>query len=187
MRAKIDVVKRPNDVGNRKSRKTKSETFRAQIGSLYVLADCAVEIRKQAATRHLTLTLRLPQSLGRARFTEVIGKSPPNGVAQTEFSIERHFGAAGRASRVRALHLHVWIQRVYGSGGAWRRGLRSLYGAAGLRCTAGERKLRRRRALRGSRRRAELREDRSSDQHRRRDHRCASGSACAAAAIQYCI
>ena len=127
MRAKIDVVERTDHRGNRESRKIESETFRAQIGGLHIFVHRAVEVRQQAAERHLALSLRLPQGLGRACFAEVVREPALNRFPQAKFSVERHLRDARRASRVSALHLHAGTQRVHGGRGARRGRLGSFH------------------------------------------------------------
>ena len=171
MGAKIHVVKRADHGRNRKPGKIEPETLRAQIGGLNVLVHRAIDVRQQHAARSLALSLRLPQGLRRARLAEVIGKAALNRFPQAKLSVERHVRDARRASRVGALHLHAWIQRVHRGGGARRGLLRSLHGAARLRRAPGERKLHGLRALRLSGRRPELREDRRGERkyQRRRE------------------
>src|SRR5450759_5281637 len=104
MRAKINVVKGTKHCGNREPRKIEPETFRAQIGGLNVFVYCAVDVRQQAAERHFALSLRLPQSLCRARLAEVIRKPALNRFPHAKLSVERHVRDTRRASRVDALH-----------------------------------------------------------------------------------
>ena len=108
MRAKINVIKRSDHVGNREPRKIESETFRAQVGGLNIFVDRAVEVRQQAAERHLALPLRLPQGLSRACLAEVIGQPALDRFPQAKFPVKRHVRDARRAARIGALHLHAW-------------------------------------------------------------------------------
>src|SRR6266852_5817594 len=100
MRAKINVVKRPDHRGNRETRKIEAEAERLQVRGLNVFVYRAVEIGQQAAERHLALSLRLPQGLRRASLPEVICKPALNRFPQAKLSVERHFRDTRRASRV---------------------------------------------------------------------------------------
>src|ERR1700688_1420805 len=102
MRAKIDVVERADHRGNREPRKIESETERLEVGGLHVFVYCAVQVWEQAAERRPALSLRLPQSLGRACFSQVVRQPTPNRFLQAKLSVERHLGDTWRASRVGA-------------------------------------------------------------------------------------
>ncbi len=171
MRAKIDVIKRADHRGNYGPRKIETETFRAQVRGLHIFGNGTIQVRQQAAERHLALPIGLAHGLGRAGLAQVKYKPAFNRFPQSQLPVERHFRDAGSASRIRALHLHAGTERVDRGRGAGRGRFGCFHTAAGLRGSTGERKLRGLRACRLSGRRAELRERGRGENQCRRDKR----------------
>ena len=107
--------------------KLNRKPVRAQVGGLHVFVDRPFKFGSKCAARHFALPFACRRACVAPVWPRLYASAALNRFLQAKLAVERHVRNARRASRVRALHLHVGIQRIHGGGGAWRGLVGSLY------------------------------------------------------------